>query len=257
MLRILGIPIYEIKLIFKDNSLFIDTVRRNISQFENERRKIDLAEQICEEMIRNELLFESLDSQLYLDIIEKDLDQESIKKIFKEDYSDNDEKAWQRYFARYIDLGMYAIILWIILFQFFSFDYFQWIDESFESHITGGIVLGYVPIIAMLLIEPILLTSLGTTLGKCIMRVRITHKQGRYLSYIESLKRTWLMFIYGMGLGIPFYDLYCNYKSYCILEKEDILLWEKESESKTEIFSMNIVSVFLFIALIIGLSFFR
>ena len=66
----------------------------------------------------------------------------------------------------------------------------------------------------MLLLEPAFLRGFGTTPGKAILGFRLEHEDGRKLTYLEGLSRTWQVALWGMGLGIPIYSLYRYFKSY-------------------------------------------
>ena len=80
------------------------------------------------------------------------------------------------------------------------------------------------------LLEPVLLTLFGTTLGKWILGIRVTDNDGRRMSYSKALERTWGMLLNGMGLRIPIYSLIRLWKSYRAHSRGDTLDWEWDSE---------------------------
>lgn len=259
LLRILNISIQDVKSVVMRDEPLSYVIEQNIYNLEQEKEQLGSAITICEKMLDDGISFDNLKEDMYLRLLERTFDQSRMNTVMDADCSKRDEQAWQRYFARYIDLGLYGIVLWHVLFQYFKLDYLALIDSWFPTgpfSLAKAFLLGLVPIAAMLLIEPILLTSIGTTFGKCIMRIRITHTDGRYLTYTESLKRTWLMLRYGMGFGIPFYDLFCNYKSYGILEEDKELPWEKDGAC-TEVFTMNRIYCLIFIIVVVIIIFLK
>jgi hypothetical protein len=80
----------------------------------------------------------------------------------------------------------------------------------------------------MMLIEPFLLSRIGTTPGKAVFGLKISSPEGGRLTYHEALLRTYLVLKVGMGFQIPFYGLYRMYKSYKVCSEEEILLWDED-----------------------------
>lgn len=259
LFRILNISIQDVKKVVMHDVPLSYVLEQNIYKLEQEKEQLGLSITICEKILDEGISFDNLKEDTYLRMLERNLKQSQMNTVMDIDCSKRDEQAWQRYFARYIDLGVYGIVLWHVLFRYFDLDYVELIDSWFTTgpfSFAKAFLLGLVPIAVMLLVEPILLTSIGTTFGKCIMRVRVMHTDGRYLNYIESLRRTWLMLRHGMGFGIPFYDLYRNYKSYELLEEGKTLPWEEDVAS-TEVFSMNRIYCAIFIMVVIAIIFLK
>lgn len=259
LLRVLNVSIQDVKKVVMHDAPLSYVIEKNIYKLEQEKEQLWTAITICEKILDDGISFENMKEDSYLQLLERNLNQSQMNAVMDVDCSKRDEQAWQRYFARYIDLGVYGIVLWHVLFRHFDLDYVALIDGCFTTgpfSLAKAFLLGLVPITVMLLIEPILLTSIGTTFGKCIMRIRITHTDGRYLTYTESLKRTWLMLRYGMGFGIPFYDLYRNYKSYDALEAGRVLPWEEDA-SYTEVFTMNRIYCLIFIIVVVIIIFLK
>lgn len=260
LLRILDIPVQDVKRVVIHDEPLSYVIEQNIYKLEQEKQQLNLSIAICENMLDDEVSFDTLNEDSYLRLLEKNYDQSRSNAVMDIDCSKRDEQAWQRYFARYIDLGVYGVLLWHVLFRYFNLDYLEVIDSWFTTgpfSLAKAFLVGLAPIVVMLVVEPFLLTSIGTTFGKCIMRVRITHIDGRYLTYIESFKRTWIMLRYGMGFGIPFYDLYRNYKSYEILEDGKALPWEEKISSVTDVFPMNRVYCTVFIIAVMTIMFLK
>ena len=84
----------------------------------------------------------------------------------------------------------------------------------------------YLAIGLMFLIEPLLLHRWGTTPGKALFGIRLQDRDGEYPSVALARYRLWLVFAKGMGYGIPFYDIYRNYRSYVACRDGERLAWE-------------------------------
>ena len=111
-------------------------------------------------------------------------------------------RPWRRFWARMFDWWLCGR-LWFLL-QMVVFN----IDAVTRSATFGRVVIDIVmQIILMLLLEPLFLSRWGTTPGKWLLGLYVTHESGRKLTYTEALHRTSGVLMSGMGLAIPIYDL--------------------------------------------------
>lgn len=125
---------------------------------------------------------------------------------------------WRRYFARYVDASVYGLVwTWFILFV-------MRINGSVNT--LENLIGIFVGIALMLVIEPLLLSRFGKTLGKWIFGLEVTHLDGGRLTYGEAFQRTLTLIKVGMGYGIPIYSLYRNYKCYQICKDNRLNEWE-------------------------------
>ena len=98
--------------------------------------------------------------------------------------------------------------------------------DSSKGRTIFDIVVGMV---LMLLIEPALLSAFGTTIGKWILGIRITDRNGRRLSYAKGFSRVAVMLWKGNGLHIPIYDAVRLWKSFHDCKDGKTLEWEYDS----------------------------
>ncbi|NMA24286.1 MAG: RDD family protein [Clostridiales bacterium] len=115
---------------------------------------------------------------------------------------------WRRFLARQLDNEIYFIIWFAV-----SMLALRW---NTGRGLFVILLEAYITFFLMLLFEPLLLCTLGTTPGKWIFGLRVRDDRGGKLTYSSALLRTWRVFHYGYGFGIPFYNLYRNYKCYKI-----------------------------------------
>lgn len=126
---------------------------------------------------------------------------------------------WRRFFARMLDLSLYGLI-W----HAFTGLVLNWnIENSFFINLINSFVMVGI----MLLVEPLLLSKFGTTLGKLVFGLIVRDLGGRKLTYKQGWHRTFGVFKKGIGYNIPFYNLLimANCCDQCKAQK--LLPWEK------------------------------
>ena len=115
---------------------------------------------------------------------------------------------WQRFWARNFDLALTgtAADLFLALCCHVSIVTGpSWLVQAIS------LVLGWA---LLLLLEPLLLSTWGTTPGKWLLGLELRSSQGRRLSFSQALCRTWKVLGQAYGYGIPIYNYYRYYKSY-------------------------------------------
>lgn len=125
---------------------------------------------------------------------------------------------WRRYFARMLDVSLYGILITFINYMILR----SVPDKSISSRMIGLIVTNGL----MIFIEPLLLTSLGSTFGKWVFGLKLRSSTGQKLTYKEGLVRTFSVFFKGMGLGIPFYNIYTFITSFNTCNDARELPWD-------------------------------
>ncbi|MBQ7859589.1 MAG: MerR family transcriptional regulator [Faecalibacterium sp.] len=114
--------------------------------------------------------------------------------------------AGRRFLARWLDLMLYSFLLHALLHGVFQLWPLQ--------NALAELVLGFMPVLMMLFVEPLLLRWLRTTPGKWLLGLRLQQKGGYPFDYSEGLIRTWRVFTGGMGANIPPFSLWRLWKSY-------------------------------------------
>lgn len=175
------------------------------------------AESVCRTMRSERVSYESLDAQRYLDAIGAPPAGRSNYFSLKEDEVPRVRSPWRRFFARQLDLGIYEIVMAV---------FFHLVLRVKDIPLILDI---YIPFALMLLAEPILLCTWGTTPGKWILGLEVRGYYGRKLSWSDALARTWGVFAKGYGYGIPIYSLVRLYKCCkACSDRGEILPWEED-----------------------------
>lgn len=82
----------------------------------------------------------------------------------------------------------------------------------------------------LIVMEPVLLSTVYTTPGKLVFGMTVTGLDGRPLSYRDALNRTMLVLQHGLGFCAPFLKEYMQITSHITTENGGELIWEQNSE---------------------------
>ncbi len=127
---------------------------------------------------------------------------------------------WIRYFARMLDLGIYGT-LWALLEKLVL----RWYIGNGLGESLVNIVF---TMVLMLVLEPVLLSTWGTTPGKWLFGLRLRTQKGETLAYRDAFSRTVGLLKWGMGFDIPIYSLVCFYRSYKKCRAGETPAWDEE-----------------------------
>jgi len=129
---------------------------------------------------------------------------------------------WRRYFARTLDISLYTYF--VMAFQALVFNVNMITRSTLENLL--GTTLAF---LIMMLVEPVMLSRLGTTPGKWLLGLRVTGIDGQHLSYLDALSRTVTIFWRGFGFNIPIYNAFRLWKSYKDCAAGELMDWECDS----------------------------
>ena len=150
------------------------------------------------------------------------LPEERRKDEEASDVANKVRSPWRRYFARLLDIVIYTYF--VVAFQSIVVHVNMATRSTFESFLDTLIAF-----LIMMLIEPVLLSKLGTTPGKWLLGLRVTGATGQPLSYLDALSRTVTVFWRGFGLNIPIYNAFRLWRNYKDCVAGELLDWECDS----------------------------
>jgi uncharacterized RDD family membrane protein YckC len=113
---------------------------------------------------------------------------------------------WRRYFARTLDVSIYEII-WTAV----TLLVLRW---SWNENLAITLLNIFIPLGMMLLIEPLLLSKWGTTIGKWVFGLVVRDSDGNKLRFGQAFERTLNAFRMGMGYNLPIFNIVRLVKSY-------------------------------------------
>lgn len=222
LLRMLHISLGEIKSLQKGEQSLRDALETHLEKLAQDKSEIGHSQKVCKTMQEDGAVYETLDAELYLTSMKTE--EEATNREITRDVQPRHFIPWRRFFARYLDYMLYETI-WMI----FS-------AVVLNQNLGGNATLietvfnSLMGLLLMMVIEPVLFSRFGTTIGKWILGIRITDNDGGKLSYAGALERTGKVVWHGMCLRIPVCELILNYKCFNAYMNGETLAWERDSE---------------------------
>jgi uncharacterized RDD family membrane protein YckC len=162
---------------------------------------------------------------------------------------------WRRLFARTVDICTVGFVLFMLLIFAFSATMPEQ-AAGFAKAIENPIIAGVVLYLIWLPAEALLLSLFGTTPAKWLFGIRVAHPAGDLLSFSEALNRSFLVFVQGVGFGIPLVALFTQLFAYRRLTKTGTTLWDTSSSAvvlhkKWGVFRTLVCTAAVFVVLIL------
>ena len=206
LLRRLGVTIEELKDLTAGRTELSVVLDRRLAELSGERETLGRVERVCGDLRAAGENFSALEPGKYLEA----LDAPALPPAGQETWWSQSRSAPlpeadalpictsipRRFFARVFD-ELLALMLLITAMAL----------TGHNPALAGGALLGLAAQGILLLAEPLLLHLSGTTPGKALLGLRLTGPHGRKLTYGEAFTRHLLMLWYGLGLGIPIWNL--------------------------------------------------
>lgn len=175
--------------------------------------------ELCREIKASGTNYQQLDAPTFIERIKADIPGGSGYFSPRSDELPTVANPWRRYFARALDLTIYTTIWFAVFFLVLRWNpATNGFLQLFNTFLSCG---------TMLLIEPLLLSKLGTTPGKWLFGLELYALQGNKLTYSAAFTRTRLLFQDGLGYFIPIYSIYRHYKSYVACRDHEMLPWDE------------------------------
>jgi len=160
-----------------------------------------------------------------------------------EDTESEKPHPWLRLAARTLDMVLFSLVLGVVIDLFLP---------SLRKQANEQLALLSLPLMA--LVEPLFLSRSGATPGKWLMNMRVTTLDGSLVSLPQAYSRSILVWIFGLGLGLPFISLATMLFAYFTLARGKSVWWDRRAATRVE--QGPIVPVrMVMAAVIIGLTF--
>lgn len=137
---------------------------------------------------------------------------------------------WRRLFARTVDICTAGFALFLLLIFAFSATMPEQ-AAGFAKAIENPIIASVVLYVIWLPAEALLLSLFGTTPAKWLFGIRVAHPGDKLLSFAVALNRSFLVFVQGVGFGIPFVALFTQLFAYRRLTKTGTTLWDTSTSA--------------------------
>lgn len=208
LLRQLGMSLDQIRQLQQGSGGLQDAINAQMPKLSELRDHAQRALQVCKLMRDDHATFDTLNADYYLKQLKSMAVQfPSTVKVPAREFREVVWREWhpaRRFFARMTDQFLMVLIIVFIQIVFLK---------------TGlnTIVLFPFNFLSYLLIIPaeaICIHYFGATFGKYVFGIHIRAADGRRLSLGDSFRRSWEVYRYGLGFGIPFWSLWRLYGSY-------------------------------------------
>lgn len=123
---------------------------------------------------------------------------------------------WQRLWSKTLDLNLYMIPLTLIatLLGFF--------DGSEHPLYSGMILLPFA-----IAIDAIIISTIGNSIGRAIIGIRVEKNDGEKLTVAEALRRGLRVYFFGMGMGLPLVSFFTYLHNLKRLNKNRPTSWDE------------------------------
>jgi uncharacterized RDD family membrane protein YckC len=128
-------------------------------------------------------------------------------------------RPWIRYWARMIDIMTFSCFLGFFMGLFAP----NFLEEAPDS------IFGVITVFIWVFFEPLVLILFGNTLGKALLNTKIELENGDKITFPIAFKRSFSLWVKGLGLGIPIVNLICMVISKGDLQKSNFTKWDLDS----------------------------
>ena len=125
-------------------------------------------------------------------------------------------RPWIRFWARLYDWIFFGVFLGVCI--------GYWAPNSIPS----DTVLGFIIIFLWLFGEAFCISKFGTTPGKKLFRISLTHKSGNPINFSDALTRSGLVLWRGFAIGLPIVYIITGIVAYSNLMKNGTTTWDSE-----------------------------
>lgn len=132
---------------------------------------------------------------------------------------------WRRLFARTVDVSTVGLLLFLLL-TFSIGATMPSKAEGLAKAIENPIIASFFLYLVWLPAEAAFLSFFGATPAKWLFGIRVAHPGGDLLSFSEAINRSFLVWVQGVGLGIPFVALLTQLFAYRRLTRTGTTLWD-------------------------------
>jgi uncharacterized RDD family membrane protein YckC len=132
--------------------------------------------------------------------------------------SSNKPRPGLRFCARFIDNSIFGEIIW---------GFFVPLKQTPDEVPVAGVII--LSLFAWVFVESLLLKTWGTTPGKAILAIDLQSADGRALTFLRCLKRSFGVWFKGMAMGFPIANLVTLYFSWYRLDQTGVSSWDRNN----------------------------
>ncbi|HET7563197.1 MAG TPA: RDD family protein [Rhodanobacteraceae bacterium] len=135
---------------------------------------------------------------------------------------------WRRYFARMLDTIVLGSLVWFALATFLA----AFVPDAYQalyghvSLLNNPVSRTFLTFVVVIPVEAWILGMTGTTAGKWLFGVRVTHADGRAIGFLRALRREGRVFLQGLALGIPLFSMIAMIVAFIRLKDDGVAGWD-------------------------------
>lgn len=241
LLRRLGVSLEELRGLQHGTLQLPAVLSDRMAALAMERETLSRVEQVCGELRERGATFDTLDVPRYL----KALDEVSAPPALPEtDALPTVCSIPRRLLARVFDWLVTLYVLMLLL--------------AAMGHNPAGVSnlpMNFALAVVLLLVEPLLLRLFGTTPGKALLGLHLAGPDGTHLSYQEGFTRMLMLAWYGLGVGIPIWNLVQLYRSAKRCTDGEPQPWDADvAYTAQDLRPRHVVGFLLALALVLGVG---
>ena len=159
--------------------------------------------------------------------------------------------AWRRFFARTLDLFIYEIVICAMLIWLTPYSLISELGTGARVWLFLG-----VNAIAICLLESLIFSFFGNTVGKSILGISIANKAGKKLEFGDYFERAFSANFRGLAFGTPLVGIITQLIAKSRLEEKGETLWDEKLNFKVTLtpISATRVGLYLLVFLIVAMG---
>lgn len=245
LLRQLQLDLDTIRALQAGETDLPDALGRQLTALEADRAALEGSRSVCARLRAQGVSFADLDAAPWL----REMGQLPDSPRFaapRDELPPPPGHPFRRYLARGADLSLCSILLRIFLQYVLHVSLpgqgaaesageglvsdlirlLPW-NMAKEFFTLENLLTTLVPLLLMLLTEPLLLHFWGTTPGKFLFGMKLRDSEGKKLSLADAFRRTWGVLLQGMGLYLPYFRVWRLFHSYnTVADRNERNPWE-------------------------------
>ena len=239
LFRQLEMPLDQIRQLQQGIDALTPALSRQLRLLEDQAQTHRTAKEVCSKILAGERCYGEINADTYLQMLQnpeppKPSDPPQKPQTYRE-ILHLDHHPGRRFFARMMDLVLLHCLLVLLVVVGLrvrtNLKFWLWF-------ITAGVVWLMIPL------EALMLWIFGTTPGKLYFGIKLKYYYGKRFTFAAAIRRSWLVFRYGLVFNVPFYNQYRLCKCYYECDEYPDMKWDDETDvtyqkwSKTNPFSL-------------------
>jgi uncharacterized RDD family membrane protein YckC len=158
------------------------------------------------------------------------LSRSDLKRPTKSLWSENPSRPWRRYFGRLLDQtisGSLGFMAFAVVMATLDNDAFQRLIRIVDNPETNFLSV-WLTIVFAIPINAVFIGFTGSSIGKLIFGIRVLDRSSQPVGFLTALRREVLVWVHGLGLGIPLISLFTVLSGYSRLRKTGSTSWDND-----------------------------